>query len=61
MSFPKKRKQRQAKDRAYEAAARVKKNDPVADRLARGNVYSPADIEMLEREKTAFWRRRRRR
>jgi hypothetical protein len=60
MSFPKKRRARQAADRAYEQAARVKRNDPTAERFAGGNVYSRADIEELERARTAFWRRRRR-
>jgi len=61
MSFPKKRLRRQAEDRAYEKAAGVKHSDPEARRYAGGNVYSSADIEQLEREKTRFWRRRRRR
>lgn len=60
MSFPKLRRSRLTADRAYEKVAGVKRNDPTAERFARGNVYSRADIEALEREHTKFWRRRRR-
>lgn len=60
MNFPRRRAERKAKDRAYEQAAGINRHDPTAERFARGNVYSRADIEALEREKTAFWRRRKR-
>jgi hypothetical protein len=59
MSFPRKRRERQEADRALEARTGVRRRDETADRFAAGNVYSSADIEELEREKTAFWRRRR--
>lgn len=60
MNFRKRRRERQAKDREYEKAAGVKHSDPIATRHAGGNTYSRADIEMLEREHTQFWRRRKR-
>jgi hypothetical protein len=60
MSFPKLRRDQKEKDSTYERAARVKRSDPIADRFG-GNIYSPADIEALEREHTKFWRRPRRR
>jgi hypothetical protein len=60
MSLPSRRKQRKAEDRRYMKAARVTHSDPEAKRFAGGNVYSSADIEALEHEKTQFWRRRRR-
>ena len=59
MSFPKRRRQRKEQDRALEQKIGIKKNDPVADRFASGNVYSMADIEDLEAEKLRYWRRRR--
>lgn len=61
MSFPKLRRERQGRDREYEAAAGVRHRDHEAARFAGGNVYSRADIEELEREHTKFWRRRKRR
>jgi hypothetical protein len=60
-NFPRRRRERQIADREYMQAARVTQNDPEASLFAGGNVYSRADIEALEREKTAFWRRKRKR
>jgi hypothetical protein len=57
--LPTRRRKRKEEDRAYEKAAGVKRHDPEADKFGGGNVYSRADIEMLEREKLKFWRRRR--
>lgn len=58
MSFPKRRLERKAEDRALEQKIGIRRNDPVSDRFG-GRVYSMADIEELERSKTKFWRRRR--
>jgi hypothetical protein len=59
VSFFKRRKARQLADRAYEKAARVKRNDTTAQRYAGGNTYSRADIEQLERAHTQYWKRKR--
>lgn len=61
MSFLPLRQKVKERDRAIEQALGIRKNDPTADKLAGGNVYSPSDIEAIEREKTSYWRRRRRR
>lgn len=50
----------QDSDREYMRQARVHHHDPVAEKHASGNVYSAADIEMLEDEHLRFWKRRRR-
>lgn len=60
MSLPVRRRKVLDEDRAFGARIGVRRNDPTADRFAGGNVYSTSDIEALEREKTKFWRRRRR-
>lgn len=59
MSFPQRRRQRKSEDRALEQEVGVRRNDPLAERMAGGNTYSRADIEELERHHTRFWRRRR--
>ena len=48
------------RDRAIEKSLGIPKNDPEAQRFARGRTVSRADIEAIEREHTRFWRRRKR-
>lgn len=60
VGFLARRKKRQEFDRLYAHSARIKSSDPVAERFARGNVYSTSDIEMLEQEKLSSWKHRRR-
>ena len=50
----------QERDRAIEKSLGIPKNDPEAQRFAGGRTVSRADIEAFERERTRFWRRRRR-
>lgn len=49
------------RDRMVERSLGIPKNDPEANRFAGGRTVSRADIEAYEREKTRYWRRRRRR
>lgn len=58
MSLP--RKIVKERDAEYMRQARVQGRDTTAERFTKGNVYSRADIELLEWEKLKFWRRRRR-
>jgi hypothetical protein len=57
MSLPTRRRKVLEEDRALEKRLGIVRNDPVAERFSNGNVYSTADIEALERHKTRFWRR----
>lgn len=60
MSFLPTRQKVKERDRAIEKALGIPSSDPEAKRFSGGNVYSRADIEAIERERTRFWRRRRR-
>lgn len=51
MSFAKRRRKVKERDRSIERALGVKHEDFVAERLTKGNVYSSADIELLEQER----------